>query len=364
VHRSRPNERRRPLGFSIVELLVTVGIIVALLGILVVALNLASRRAQSANTQFLLTTLVQGTVRFRTDLGYDPPVLGNNGSGGEGLFRDLIGPPDWSYSTSNGEPDNASVTAWQRWYSITSLPEYLLGYGDRGVDGYGVAGSANQAAANSPGARENPALGFRSPGDDGVWGALLNPRGGQANAGGRFAFRNPLGGGPAAYATPAGRNAAILSGKVYGPYIDLKDATILGGIKGLDASGNPIVVRSDDPDFDSLPKVFLDYWGSPIRYYRRAYARADLKGPDPVTIAPPNVRRRDLGDIFCLRPFEFRVGEDVRGLADGNGDDGTLARLKAANVAILSAGADKTVGENARRDAGGFNQDNVLEIGQ
>lgn len=352
-------------GFSIVELLVTIGIIVALLGILLVALNIASRRAQSTRSQFLLTTLVQGTARFKTDLGYDPPILGRTFSGfstGEGLLRDLIGPPAWTVD-GGGEPNPSSLDNWQRWYSITSLPEYLLGYGDRGVDGYGVAGSA-ASAAGSNGGKESPPLGFRSPGEDGAWGALLNPRGGQ-QGNGRFAARNPFGGiSASAYLNPASRNAELLQGKVFGPYIDLKDTSILGAVKGLDSVGAPIIVASDDPQFDTLPKVFVDYWGSPIRYYRRAYATGDLKGPDPASQLAPFARRRDLGDIFCLRPFEFRQGEDVDGAVDANGDRGTLPRLKAAQVAVFSAGADKRVDEAARRDAGGFNQDNLLEVGQ
>jgi type II secretory pathway pseudopilin PulG len=361
---SRP-PRPPARGFSIVELLVTIGIIVALLGITLAALNVASRRAQSTKTQFLLTTLVQGTAKFKTDVGYDPPVLGRTQtgfSGDEGLLRDLIGPPGWGVG-SNGEPNAQSVSSWQQWYSITSLPEYLLGYSDRGVDGYGVAGSLS-SAGSTPGSKESPPLGFRSPGEDGVWGALLNPRGGQ-QGNGRFASRNALGGSNAAeYASASSRNGKILEGKVFGPYIDLKDTSILGGIKGLDATGAPIIVASDDPQFDSLPKVFVDYWGTPIRYYRRAYATGDLKGPDPVTLLGANARRRDLGDIFCLRPFEFRQGEDVEGVADATGDAGTLPRLKSARVGIFSVGPDKRVDENARRDAGGFNQDNLLEIGQ
>ena len=352
-------------GFSIVELLVVIGIIVALLGILVVALNVATRRAQGAKTQFLLTTIVQGTAKFKTDMGYDPPMLARTATGystGEGLLRDLIGPPAWNVGI-DGEPNSQSVGNWQQWYSITSLPEYLLGYADRGVDGYGVAGSLS-SAGTGPGSRESPPLGFRSPGEDGAWGALFNPRGGQ-QGNGRFASRNPFGGSNASeYASASSRNAKILEGKVFGPYIDLKDTSILGGIKGLDSNGAPIIVASDDPNFDTLPKVFVDYWGTPIRYYRRAYATGDLKGPDPVTLLGANARRRDLGDIFCLRPFEFRQGEDVAGAVDGNGDAGTLPRLKSAAVAIFSVGPDKRVDESARRDAGGFNQDNLLEVGQ
>ena len=68
--------RLAPRGFTIVELLVVVAIIVMLLGVLLVALNVAARRAQAANSQVFLSSISQAITRFEADIGYLPPVLG------------------------------------------------------------------------------------------------------------------------------------------------------------------------------------------------------------------------------------------------------------------------------------------------
>lgn len=340
-----------------------VAIIVTLIGILVVALGTAARRAQAANTQFFLSSIGQALVRFETDMGYLPPVLGRAATGassGVGLGRDLVPPPNWVVNGA-GVPDQASIDALQVWYSVTTLPEYLLGYGDRFADGYGAMGPL-PAAPGSAGAVEVPLLGLRSPGPDGVWGALLTPL--STSGGGRFVNRNNTGF-PAANAN--GGNGAALRGKVYGPYLDLKEDLVIAGLTGFDVNGDPILVRPGDAGYsDDLPKVFVDYWGSPIHYYRKAYAFLDLKGPDPEPSLGAGVRpvMRDLGDVFTLRPAEFRPGEEAVGVGDSASDTATLARLKAARWAVLSRGADKNWDRFRRRDVDGFNRDNIVEVGQ
>ncbi len=358
--------RLAPRGFTIVELLVVVAIIVMLLGVLLVALNVAARRAQAANSQVFLSSISQAITRFEADIGYLPPVLGRasaNPSSGVGLGRDLLMPPAWTVNSGSGQPDATSIAALQDWYSYTSLPEYLLGYGDRFADGYGAMGTLPPSPANSPGAKEIPLLGIRSPGTDGVWGALVNP----ANfptAQGRFVGRNNTG---LPFASASAGNGVAIQGKVYGPYIDLKDDSMLGAINGVDSQGEPIIVRAGEvPNFDALPKVFLDYWGNPIQYYRKPYAFADLKGPDPTPSTSPGVRpaTRDLGDIFALRPAEYRPGEEAVGVADADGDNSTLTRLKAGRWALLSRGGDKGWDKTRRRDVNGLNRDNLVEVGQ
>ena len=155
----------------------------------------------------------------------------------------------------------------------------------------------------------------------------------------------------------------MLQGKVFGPYIELADSTNIAAIQVFNSStGEPnLVFAGDDPNFDSLPKVFVDYWGSPIEYYRRPYIVPDLKSKEQWG---SNVLGRDLGDIFALRPSEFKPGEDRPGVPDANGDDSTLARLKTASYALLSRGPDKSVDRTTRRDENGFNRDNIVEAGQ
>ena len=67
----------KPRGFTIVELLIVIAVIILLLSILIVAVNAATRTAQSASTRTLMNSMKQALVRFKADIGYYPPVLGD-----------------------------------------------------------------------------------------------------------------------------------------------------------------------------------------------------------------------------------------------------------------------------------------------
>lgn len=344
----------RRFGFSIVELLVVIAIIIALLGALLAALSLASRRAQSAQSQQFLTSISQALTAFQTDVGYLPPLLGRASGQTVANSRDYFGQPNWVLNAS-GVPNQTSINDLQLWYSFTTLPEYLLGYGDRTQDGHG-AYQGNPTPAGSQGSKE-ALLGIRHPGDDGYWNGIFNPR--PAGTPGTLASRNPLDTTVPYNASTA--NNAVAQGKVFGPYLQLADSTNLGGITGFQANGDPIIVTAGDPSFAAAPKVFIDYWGSPISYYRRPYVSPDLKTYERFSSTQTP---RDLGDIFALRPAEYKPGEDLVGVADANNDNTTLGRLKSANFALLSRGPDKSWDRSVRRDENGFNRDNIVEAGQ
>ncbi|MBX3355097.1 MAG: type II secretion system protein [Phycisphaeraceae bacterium] len=413
----------RRTGFTLVELLVTIGIILLILGTVLAALSFASRRAQRANTEFLMTSIRNGLERFKADHGYYPPTLGvptqltSAGIGATlgwpgtppstnlaniGAGRDLLVPPfntDGSGTTKidqwNTVPKRLGL---QRWHSTTTLPEYLLGYGDRSADGYGTVVNGSTTL---PGGRETPRLGLRSPGRDGVWGAALSPvvasevgaaglgslySGATFNASptvlsGLYAQRNLA---PPPRITLAattfndtGNNdsAAIprtrinLEGKVFGPYMDVRDESVIGGINGWDQVDDPdgggswweprIVRANEVTNFDALPKVFIDYWGRPIRYFRKAYVQLDPSLPDPST----NGSQFDLGDFFALRPVSIPRGADADGIADLNGDTSTLRALQAASYGLHSCGPDRRWNPLRRVDSRGFNADNIVEFG-
>ena len=334
----------RVRAFTIIELLVTVAIIILLLGLLLVGLQQAARAAQVAQTKTLMSSINRALVSFKADVGYYPPVLGRgtgNGAqpvGQPGFGRDLLVPPlSLSGSTSN--------LAIQQWNSFTSLPEYLLGYGSRTADGYGFEASA---AAGVNGGLEKPPLGIRHPGRDGVWGAYVSPRV-QGLALGTFGARTVGISNPNA-------DHPVFRGKALGPYLELKDSVLLGGITDYNATtGEPTIVRAtEDPNFDALPKCIVDYWGRPIRYYRRPYTM-----PDCSSVATGFT----CGDFFALRPQSFQQGTDVDGIADGGGDASTSRALQSAEFALLSYGPDKSWDPNVRVDAQGFNKDNIVEAG-
>lgn len=361
-------------GFTLLELLVVVGIVVVLIGLLLVGLNMAAQTAQKANTRFFMGGIANALVRFKEDTGYYPPILGPRGNtlaapiyaggGGSpanlpGFCRDLLPSPDGTMT----------AVEQQKWNSFTSLSEYLVGPDSRAIDGYGVNTQASLTGPSGPlpGAREMPATGIRHPGNDGVWGALLAPAptamaGYPASALGSFARRSL----PTDNADNPAAGAAIVNmpryqnvrGKALGPYLELKEARLMRGVTGIDANGEPILVGSDEvPNFEALPKVLVDYWGSPIRYYRRPYAAGMPSQP----VEPPPF---DLGEFFALRPASFSKSDDVDGTrADANGDVSTSRGLRAGDFALLSYGPDRAWNRTARRDAAERNADNIVEIG-
>jgi type II secretory pathway pseudopilin PulG len=339
----RAASQSRVRAFTIIELLVTVAIIILLLGLLLVGLQQAARAAQVAQTKTLMSSINRALVSFKNDVGYYPPVLGRGSGNGSqpvgqlGFGRDLLVPP--------GAISGSTSIALQQWNSFTSLPEYLLGYGSRTADGYGFEASA---AAGGDGGLERPPLGIRHPGRDGVWGAYASPRA-TGLALGSFGARTVGIGNPNA-ANP------VFRGKQLGPYLELKDAVFLGGITDYNTTtGEPTIVRATEaPNFDALPKCIVDYWGRPIRYYRRPYTM-----PDCSTVATGFT----CGDFFALRPQSFEQGTDVDGLADGGSDTSTSRALQAAEFALLSYGPDKSWDPTVRVDAQGYNKDNIVEAG-
>ena len=345
-------------AFTIIELLTVVGIIVVLVGLLVVAVSSASKVAQGASTRSMMGAVSRALTQFKTDMGYLPPVLGSpttgaTQTGSVGYLRDLVLPPNLT-----GGPTPLQVTQIQNYYSMTSMVEYLIGPGGRDEDGYGAIGIP---ANTTQGFKELPPAGIRSPLKDGVWGAYLNPGPGNQTLG-NFSRRNlPL--------TAAANTSTVanVSGRMLGPYLELKDGSLLGAIVGTDSvTGQPIVARAGDNNWNQdAPKVLLDYYGQPIRFYRKGYVNGDPKrigGKKDVGATGPEVGW-DLSDIFVLRPQRFDPNTEIDGISDGNGDTTTSRSLQMADFALFSSGPDQRADFTVRRDATLFNEDNVVEVG-
>ncbi len=349
------NEMLRRRAFTIVELLTVVAVIVLLVGLLVVVLSSSAKAAQTASTRSLMGTLTNAITQFKADLGYLPPILGAAPSGGSlpgsaGYLRDLLIP-----QSSIGPALPQQVPA-QQYVSMTSLVEYLTGPGGRNEDGFGGVGTP---AANSAGSKELPAVGIRSPLKDGAWGAYVTPLNSTQPLG-TFAQRNlPL---------IAGANistAPNVSGRSFGPYLELKEGTIFGAIVGTLPNGAPIVARPGDNNWDELsPKCIVDYWGQPIRYYRRGYFNGDPRLTAGRSSGGSGGAGMgwDLSDIFVLRPQSFVTGTEVDGLADGNNDTTSSRALQGADFALMSMGPDRSADFGRRVDEAGFNADNVVEV--
>ena len=354
-------------AFTIIELLTVVGIIVVLVGLLVVAVSSASKVAQAASTRSMMGAVSRALTQFKTDMGYLPPVLGSPTTGAStgfpGYLRDLVLPP-----ILPDAPTPSQVTQIQNYYSMTSMVEYLIGPGGKNEDGYGAVGTVSQwtdPAVKIAALKESPAAGIRSPLKDGVWGAYSNPNQ-MTGPLGNFSRRN-LPSLPSLGMNVNISTVANVSGRVLGPYLELKDGSLLGAIVGTDSvTGQPIVARAGDNNWNQdAPKVLLDYYGQPIRFYRKGYVNGDPKriGGKKVGEGTGTDVGWDLSDIFVLRPQRFDPNTEIDGIADGNGDTTTSRSLQMADFALFSSGPDQRADFTVRRDATLFNEDNVVEVG-
>ncbi|MHC4428057.1 MAG: type II secretion system protein [Planctomycetota bacterium] len=361
-----------PRGFTIVELLIVIAVIIMLMGILIVAINAATRTAQGTNTRALMSSMKQALVRFKGDIGYLPPVLGNTTEaiiddpvdhGLRKLFDPRGGgvPPTWGDGDDvlPEKPDGTENGAYreniQNWYSVTSLAEYLLGYGHHQQDGYGFIPNDLPDGGSFP--EERPALGIRDPGHDGVWGATVN-----FNADGGLASRME------------GVSESVDIGKVYGPYLELRDEQAVAGVEWNPSKQDFDVFYPGDSNYDPHgPKILLDYWGKPIRYYRRLYSPGDLRSPyRRMNRTPPMLPEATLADVFLLRPFEVDPGGAIdSSYADDEGDTTITTTLKSAEFALFSSGPDRAFDPTTRYDARDnnddgvdySNEDNIVELG-
>jgi type II secretory pathway pseudopilin PulG len=321
-------------AFTLVELLIVIAVIIILLSILVFGLNIATKSAQSANTQTLLKTLSQGLIRFEGDMGYLPPILDNN--------RKLIEPPN-PYAAGGDYQEDI-----QEWYSLTTLCEYLVGYGHHRQDGYGFVPPSQGGGGSGLFPNEIPATGIRHPGLDGVWGAGI----------GAIDKRNP-----------------VDTGRVYGPYIELDNPKLIA-ILHPTGPDSYVIVRPGERSFDELeaagnPKVILDFWGEPIAYYRRpypsgaitqSYRAVDRDGDG----APESVPT--LSDFIRLRPFDVGDADVNAAFGDNStivsgGDRTSTYALESAEFGLFSAGPDRAFNGLVRYDLDEFNADNLTEVG-
>ncbi|MCP4758743.1 MAG: hypothetical protein GY894_01515 [Planctomycetes bacterium] len=351
-------------AFTMVEILVTMGIVVVLIGLLVVAAGGAREAAMVATTKSRLRALSQAVVRFESEAGYLPPLLDNDRAGVDGV--EPTRKMDGDYPVY--------LTAMQRRYSYTSPAEYLLGYGDEEHDGYGYdVDDPTEATAAS--------LGIHRPGDDGFWNAGWSDNVGTDEGRPELCERRPA------------RLGQL--GTVLGPYLELDDPAMVGAI-GWDgdcsveddtaadhwdfgawdgsidpATNQPLVVFPGDSDYKSCaPKVIVDAWGTPIRYYRINHPPGEpgRRYPSDYQPSPEWTYAPTMAEYFALRPWEFGDGEETTwwftnengerwgdyGLVGDGGDphgDPSIPRaLLTGRFAFMSAGANRRIYDWARVD--------------
>ncbi|MCB9847686.1 MAG: type II secretion system protein [Phycisphaeraceae bacterium] len=241
-----PTTRRRT-GFTLVELLVVIGIIALLAGITLVATTRAFRSAEVSSTKFLMHSMSDALEQFHTDFGYYPPLL-----------RDDFN-KEMPERTVLEVQDNAGELLRQyRSFSLCSLPAYLVGVGR-------LEPSETTSGADRDPERHDGVAGpgFRDPGSDHSWGG----------------------------ARDRSKNNPKKTGRVYGPYLDLADSDSMRAAQIADlGSGNSArkddVARIDEELDRSMPLI-VDAWGTPIRYYAPTWPiKSPLNGETTLEYAP------------------------------------------------------------------------------
>ncbi len=168
-------------------------------------------------------------------------------------------------------------------------------------------------------------------------------------------------------------NPNIDTGKVFGPYLQLKDERLLGSTM----DGTNVFFPGEGGYNPDQPKVITDYWGRPIRYYRTVYKPGAIKfgyPPDDYDGDGSLDPKPTLADVFVLRPWEVTSGAATDSpIADlgTRGDTTATYALKTAALALFSAGPDRSLDEMSRFDVddadgdgiSGENEDNIVEVG-
>ena len=378
MHRSPSRSLR---GFTVLELLVVIAIVAVIAGLLLASLRGATDRSRAVKTRSIMRAVSIGLDAFKSDHGYHPVVLSGNSSGRQGpAWRDVVpAPVPIVGNTPFPLPDYA--VDMQRWYSITTIPEFLLGAGGREADGYGTT----EIDINSSG--ERPALGIRSPGIDGAWGSTIFGSGLLEDR----AF--------GLYEDPSANPSQMRlrnPGRVYGPYLGLEGDIRLGKVlpantwpaapsseAQAEAVGQDPIRLIDENSQDWLNPdaklVLLDPFDRPIEYFCNPYAPGDPSSVDQRKSAgvngatpPISPMRPSLADIIRLRPSAFGSESDFDGnisadvfnshVRDLRGDFSASIAARTASYALFSSGADGAYNPWLR--AHPLNSDNIVEFGR
>lgn len=209
----QPQNNRRQAGFSLLEVLVVVGIIALLVSLVTVVAVRARTIAEKSSTQHLMSALATAINQFEKDMGYYPPLL----------TEDLTIP-------DAGNLNNFRDRRAMRYNSTLSLVPYLVGVGDLNRNGDETSDNLDDGIAG---------VGLRDPGADKSWG-------GATDATARETYLSEI------------ENKRGLSGTVYGPYLEM------GGKFDIAQAYQ----KADDTVKIEGAYWFSDWWERPIRYYQ------------------------------------------------------------------------------------------------
>ncbi len=284
-HPARTVSRTLRAGFTLVELLVTISIIVVLVSLITVAYSKIIGSAKSAANTSVVNAIGQGVESFRNDFASKPPPLITsppNGSGPGGLGNASAG----SFSVPqmlDDATDRALVIRDARYYSEWTLATYLLGNSDLNGDGVVTYSSPGNEQANLDDGHDGP--GFRDPGPLLAWKR-------RESRGGDWVHE------------PA------QTGRIYGPYLEPGFDEF---IETVDLNGAPM-------------QRFTDSYGNPIRYYRGYLTINPSKGTKDSLYMP--------SELFTPAAAEQLMREPG---INGSGDEVAVQKFHAQNREVMTA---------------------------
>ena len=229
-------------GFTLVELLVSIGIIVLLIGILLPAITRAYRTAERTRVAADFQTIATGLDAYKADFGTYPTVDAQN-TGASILCKALVGPYDAAHFYTGTSPDDISNPAYTTSPPTANdtmqntVPAAYSASTAYNAGDVVLEGSLPTFAAFSTGTANvffvsliNGNAGH-DPATLGAYWAVFNPFDGKDGVGVRERFST----------LPDGTGTPVATaGKTYGPYLQTESVHIQG-INIVDRWAHPIL---------------------------------------------------------------------------------------------------------------------------
>ncbi|MHC4975867.1 MAG: type II secretion system protein [Planctomycetota bacterium] len=283
----------RRFGFTLIELLVVVTIIALLIGLFFAVFGGARNKADVSITQTLMSSITKGIDAFEGDFNYQPPLLVpdtyvSGADSADSPYPSAF-PDSFEFVDPIAQNDADAALRNSRYFSLISLTAYLVGNVD--------LAPADYSPSSDPDRHDGAAgAGIRNPGGDHSWGGAQ--------------FRDGT------------THAPSITGQVYGPYVDIGSGNVtrreydFRPVSGH-AMFDPLLLENSNRQ---LP-VFVDAWGSPIRYYRELPKRD-----------------RDTGDLSTIHtPVELMQNNLIAGTQAGLSTETRMEALNAANRSVFQS---------------------------